>query len=133
MTLDDLQKHPAFVGLSDQQKDFTLLVCRGTDKVRAAQQAWQCKDDRSARAMANAALRKSKVGWLIEQFQGTKHIPTRDEVAGQCWEWAMSPTTESAERAKFVKLAVDILGYAVKALEAPAATPVEDGDEPFQL
>jgi hypothetical protein len=133
LTLDEIHKHPAYAGLSPEQKKYVDGRCAGLDKVAAANASWKAKDDRSARAMANQAERKSKVKWLIEQFWGLKHIPDREEMAGQFWEWALEAKDPKAQ-ADFAKLTVQVLGYAIKPTEQPPEPPApNDGDEAFQL
>lgn len=136
MTRQEVIVHPVFLRLSDGYKNFvTALMDNGNDKRAAAHLSWKCKDDASAEAMANKALRKPAVRYLVDEYLGVSlasRIPTRDELAAAAWERAQR-TTDGNEAHKWFSMVKDVMGYNTKAQETPPPAPAPEAPDDTEL
>jgi hypothetical protein len=129
MTLDELQKHATFTGLSKQQKLYVVARCLGKDKIEAAKEAWQCANDASAEASANRADRNGNIKWCIQEFQGG-NLPTRDDVIKQAWEISKA-ASDFNHKINALKLVANLSGF--EAAPPTPPTPKNDADEDFPV
>lgn len=80
MVASQVFESPQFAQLSEQQRTFLQEMCRnGWDKLAAANTAWKCKDNKSAEAQANRALRHPVISALIALIDPSKSRMTKDE------------------------------------------------------
>lgn len=114
MTAAEVFADPAFLRLSDQQQAFVrALIENGNDKVAAAHAAYACKDDFTARTLANRALKKLTISRLVDAYFEEKpadRIPTRDELAAEAWRRAQSAADDNAAH-KWISLVARVLAY----------------------
>jgi len=80
MVASEVFHSPQFAQLSEQQRAFVKAMCEnGWDKISAAHTAWACKDDKSAAAMADRALRNPRISQIIALIDPAKSRMTKDE------------------------------------------------------
>ena len=124
MTAPEVFADPAFLRLSEQQQAFVrALIENGNDKVASARSAYTCKDDFTARTLANRALKKLTVARLVDAYFEEKpadRIPTRDELAAEAWRRAQSAADDNAAH-KWVSLVARVLSYD----KEPSAEPAQ--------
>lgn len=130
MTKAEVFTDPAFVRLSEQQQAFVrALVENGGDKLAAAHTAYACKDDFTARTLANRALRKIQIRRLVDGYFGEElrsKFPSREELAALAWEHA--ETAEDGDLAhKWASLVARVMGYD-KQPEVPAQSAPKPAD-----
>jgi hypothetical protein len=81
MTVAEIVTQPEFVALSPQQQIFVRTICEnGRDKLAAAKAAYVCKDDASARTMANRALAVEEIRELVDARFEKKSLPTKEDI-----------------------------------------------------
>src|SRR6185437_4291607 len=94
MTKGEVFTDPAFLRLSEQQQAFVRsLVENGGDKLAAAHEAYTCKDDFTARTLANRCLRKLQIKRRVDAYFGDSvkdRVPSREELAAEAWERAQN-------------------------------------------
>src|SRR6185312_15963206 len=94
MTKAEIFTDPAFLRLSEQQQAFVRsLVENGGDKLAAAHEAYTCKDDFTARTMANRCLRKLQIKRIVDGYFGEElkdSYPSREEMAALAWQRAQN-------------------------------------------
>lgn len=131
MTRAEVFADPAFVRLSEQQQAFVRdLVENGGDKVRAAHKAYKCKNDFTARTMANRCLRKLQIKRLADAYFGESlkdQIPSHDEMAAAAWDRFQSAPDDNAAH-KWFTAAWNILKPKDEAV--PPAPPASAGPKP---
>lgn len=130
MTLDELKKESFYQQLTDGQKTYVVERCQGKNRIEAAKTAWTCKDDASARAMANKREKNANVTWLINKFLGvgaSRCSPDIDELRD--WLWEKSKGCDDPKVAyDYVKLFVEVSGYKTKPTD-PAVKPPPSRDD----
>ena len=136
MTPDEIRSHPLFAKLNERQQTFVdALLRNGNDKVKAAQEAWTCNGEASARTLANRALQNDAIAFLIESFFGKD--PDRERFTrDQALEFAAA----KARSVKDPKLSLDYLrliavmeGWLVKATDSAPQAPRDDSTDEFTL
>ena len=136
MTKAEVFTDPAFLRLSEQQQAFVkALVENGGEKVPAAHEAYNCKDDFTARSLANRCMRKLAIKRLVGAYFGEElkdRYPSREEMAALAWERAQN-TDDGGIAHKWAALAAAVLGFTreapvaePKAQSAPASTELDD-------
>ena len=130
MTKAEIFTDPAFLRLSEQQQAFVKsLVESGGDKLAAAHEAYTCKDDFTARTMANRCLRKLQIKRLVDGYFGEEFIyPSREEMAAIAWQRAQNADDDKVA-VTWATLAAKILRYDKDTIEpqkpAQSAQPQE--------
>lgn len=131
MTIEEIQKHNFYTGLSQNQKTYVVARCLGKSKIDAAKESWTCANDESAAASANRAERNRNIEWLIKEFQGG-NLPTREETIKLAWEIART-ASDTSHKINALKLVSSLSGF-----ENPPAPPPtvpqekkDDGEELF--
>lgn len=118
ITREDVIADPAFVRLSTQQQEFVrTIIANGRDKVAAAKASYQCKDDRSADALANRALRNKIINRLVSNYYGEtpeEQLPTREEFQKVLWQKAQA-ARDDADSLRFLALYARVSGLEFKA------------------
>lgn len=134
MTKAEVFADPSFLRLSDQQQAFVrALVENGGDKLAAAHTAYACKDDFTARTLANRCLRKLQIKRLVDAYFGDNvkdRVPTRDELAAEAWERAQN-TEDSNTAHKWATLAATVLGF-TKEPPAEPQKPAQSAQQPLE-
>lgn len=127
MTIEEVQKHWRYCGLSKQQRLYVVARCLGKEKLDAAKEAWEHTSDESAQAMANRAERNGNIDWLIKEFRGG-NLPTREDIIRQ-----LSSVSVAAPDFKDKIAALKILCQYYPPDTQPGAPPSkpDDGDVPF--
>jgi hypothetical protein len=136
LTPDEIRSHPLFAKLNERQQTFVdALLSNGNDKLAAAQTAWKCNGEASARTQANRALQNESVAFLIEQFFGKD--PDRERFTR---ESALEFAASKARSAKDPKLSLDYLrliaameGWITKQQEKVPDQPRDDSHDEFSL
>jgi hypothetical protein len=136
VTPDEIRSHPLFEKLNERQKTFVdALLKNGNDKVKAAQEAWTCNGEASARTLANRALQHEGVAYLIESFFGKD--PDRERFTR---ESALEFAASKARASKDPKLSLDYLrlisaieGWITKAADKAPEVPRDDSHDEFTL
>jgi len=138
LTPDEIRSHPLFDKLNERQKTFVdALLRNGNDKVKAAQEAWTCNGEASARTLANRALQNDAIAFLVESFFGRD--PDRERFTREsALEFAAARARGCS--AKDPKLSLDYLrliaameGWITKQQEKVPEQPRDDGNDPFSL
>ena len=132
MTKAEIFTDPAFLRLSEQQQAFVrALVENGGDKLAAAHEAYTCKDDFTARTMANRCLRKLQIKRIVDGYFGEElkdSYPSREEMAALAWQRAQNADDDKVA-VTWATLAAKILRYDKDAIEpqkpAQSAQPQE--------
>jgi hypothetical protein len=130
MTLEDLQKEPAFVTLStDQQRAFVVAYCsNGADKVKAAEAAYAVNDTASAVSIANRNLRHPAIKKLTNDFYGmVDETGTRDEFLAILWKRFRDCTDDKAKLG-WATLYMKVKGYEADKPE-PTDSPTDSVDD----
>lgn len=131
MTIEEIQKHNFYTGLSQNQKTYVVARCLGKSKIDAAKESWTCANDESAAASANRAERNANIDWLIKEFNGG-NLPTKEDAIKLAWGIAMT-ATEMKHRIDALKLVANISGFESAPPAAPTAPQEkkDDGEELF--
>ena len=103
MTVEEVVNAPEFAQLSPGEQKFLQALAEGEDKLVAAKKAWSCKDNTSAAAQANRALRK------IRRIRN-RTILTQDEALG-ILSATVRQSTKPADIFKGVQIISDIRGW----------------------
>ena len=126
MTKAEIFTDPAFLRLSEQQQAFVrALVENGGDKLAAAHEAYTCKDDFTARTMANRCLRKLQIKRLVDAHFGEElkdRFPSREEMAALAWERAQHADDDKVA-VTWASLAAKILRYDKEPIESAQSAP----------
>jgi hypothetical protein len=136
LTPEEIRSHPLFAKLNERQQTFVdALLRNGNDKVKAAQEAWTCNGEASARTLANRALQNEGIAFLVESFFGKD--PDRERFTR---DGALEFAASKARSVKDPKLALDFLrliaameGWITRQQEKPPEQPRDDGGDPFLL
>jgi hypothetical protein len=136
MTPDEIKNSPLFEKLNGRQQTFvSTLLANGNDKVAAAQAAWKCNGEASARTLANRALQNDSVAFLVEQYFGVD-----PEAVQFTRSKALDFLSKKARNTKDDKLALDYLkvivainGWLVKAADTAPQQTHDDSNDPFSL
>lgn len=137
MTPDEIRTHPLYAKLTqNQQKFVSELLSNGNDKIKAAHAAWKCNGDESARTLANRALQREDISFLIESYFGRdpeKLEFTREEALA----FAAKKAREAGDpkiSLDYFKLVVAMNGWLYKPAELkPGETaPKDDSNEIFE-
>ena len=135
MTKAEIFTDPAFLRLSEQQQAFVrALVENGGDKLAAAHEAYTCKDDFTARTMANRCLRKLQIKRLVDAYFGESlkdQMPSRDEAAVILWQRFQNAADDNAAH-KWATLALRALGYDKEPAEEGPQKPAQSA-QPQEL
>jgi len=135
MTKAEIFTDPAFLRLSEQQQAFLrALIENGNDKLAAAHEAYTCKDDFTARTMANRCLRKLQIKRLVDAYFGNSvkdRVPSREELAAEAWERAQN-SDDSNTAHKWASLVARVLGYDKEPAEEGPQKPAQSA-QPQEL
>jgi hypothetical protein len=129
MTPEEIKNHPLFQKLTEPQKIFVSeLVANGHDLVKAAHKAWKCKDDASARAMANRYIDHPNIAYLVNayfEFDPESVAFTRETALSFAAKKARG-ATDPKTALDYFKIAVEMSGWRVKPVDMTAAEPQSD-------
>lgn len=129
MTKHEVTTHPVFARLTEKYQQFLIaLIDNGNNKRAAAHITWKCKDDPSADAMANTAIRnKAEIRYLMDEYFGCdplKKVPSANEVAALAWQAAQKAgVSDPNGLAKLLDIVIKVKGYATKPADNPAVNP----------
>jgi len=136
LTPDEIRSHPLFAKLNERQQTFVdALLRNGNDKVKAAQEAWTCNGEASARTLANRALQNEGIAFLVEQYFGVDPEAvqfTREKALDFLAKKARN-TKDDALALSYMKVIVEMNGWLVKAAATPPAQPRDDSQDSFTL
>lgn len=125
MTGPEVFQSPQFAQLSIQQRTFLKEMCsNGWDKLEAAKKAWNCKNENSANAQANRAMRHPVISQLIALIDPAKSRMTKDEALQLAAKHART-ATEVADVVKCLQLIDKWEGWSAA---PPPPDPAESGD-----
>jgi hypothetical protein len=136
MTPDELRSHALYSKLNERQQTFVgALLKNSNDKVAAAQAAWTCSSEASARTMANRAMQNEAVAHLCEMYFGRS--PDRERFTRDA---ALEFAASKARSTKDPKLSLDYLrliaameGWITKQQEKVPDQPRDDSQDLFNL
>lgn len=136
MTPEEVRSHALYAKLNERQQTFVdALLKNSNDKVAAAQAAWTCSSEASARTMANRAMQNEAVAHLCELYWGVD--PDRERFTR---ESALQFAASKARSTKDPKLSLDYLrliaameGWITKQQEKVPDQPRDDSHDEFSL
>jgi Terminase small subunit len=92
INIEELRKDHLYARLTDKQKGFLEAYIRlNGDHVAAAKEAYECKDEHSARAYGYQMVRHSEISALIDRFYGSTE-PSKDEFLRRLWKMIVENT-----------------------------------------
>lgn len=138
MTPNEIRTHPLFTKLTENlQKFVSALLSNGNDKIKAAHSAWKCNGDESARTLANRALKREDISFLIEAYFGKdpERVQFTREGALEFASKQARATGDPKVSLDYFKLVVAMNGWLYKPAEVKPGDvepPKDDSNDLFE-
>ncbi len=133
MTLEQLQQHVLFRGLTSQQKQFVLTYCTsGGNKIEATKASYNVTTDKSVNAIASKVLKKPEIKMLLDSFFGnsTDLKPLdKSELLGLMSFRLREPKLSTQSFIVLSKMYVSVQGWTSKAIADEVETVETDEQE----